>query len=107
MPFTWRINITPNPTPGGPAQFQFDDPSPDVVTGDSIIWSNQDTVPHFPCLATNQTLFMSNQIAAQSTSPSFVPRSDGTITYICSLHQGETGTIVVTKPATAAPVTTD
>ena len=47
MPFTWRINITPNPQPPGPAIFKFDQP-PQIQVGDQIIWSNDDTVAHFP-----------------------------------------------------------
>jgi hypothetical protein len=38
---------------------------------------------------------MSNQIAANSSSPGFAPGTPGTITYHCSLHPGETGSFVV------------
>jgi len=106
MPFTWRINIKTNPTPGGPALFEFEESPQQIVLGDLIIWSNQDTVPHFPGAADNKTLFMSNQIAPNSSSSNFRTTKDGTITYICSLHPNEIGTIVVgTTPA--APVRTE
>ena len=94
MPFTWRINIKKNPKPPGPAVFEFDQP-PQIQVGDQIIWSNNDTVPHFPTPVNQTFLFMANQIAAQSTSPSFAPSQAGTISYVCSLHPAETGTIVV------------
>jgi plastocyanin len=103
MPFTWRINIRKNPQRGGPAIFEFEE-TPQVNVGDLIFWSNDDTVPHWPCEVGNQSAFMTNQIAAKSTSPSFAPGQEGTITYICSLHPGETGVIDVLAPkAPAAP----
>ena len=105
MPFTWRINITKNPTPGGPAVFEFAQP-PQIYLGDQIFWSNDDTVPHLPCTAGNPTIFMANQIAAKSTSPGFAPGTPGTVTYICSLHPGETGTFEVLATPPAPPVST-
>jgi len=94
MPFTWRINITPNPQQYGPAIFTFDEP-PQIQVGDQIIWSNNDTVAHFPAPVGQSYVFMPNQIAPNSTSPGFAPGTPGTISYVCSLHAGETGTIVV------------
>jgi plastocyanin len=94
MPFTWRINIKPNPTPGGPAIFEFDQP-PQIQVGDQIVWSNDDTLAHFPTPVDQTYAFMANQIAANSTSPAFAPSQQGTIRYHCSLHPSETGTIVV------------
>jgi plastocyanin len=94
MPFTWRINIRQNPKPPGPAIFEFDQP-PQIQVGDQIIWSNDDTVAHFPTPVNQTYVFMTNQIAAKSTSPGFAPSTPGTINYVCSLHPGESGTIVV------------
>ena len=96
MPFTWRINIKPNPapTPSAPAIFEFDQP-PQIQVGDQVIWSNDDTVAHFPTPDDPNVSFLSNQVAAKSTSPAFAPGKPGTITYKCSLHPGETGNIVV------------
>jgi plastocyanin len=96
MPFTWRINIKPGPAPGQ-ASFEFEE-LPQVQVGDQIFWSNDDTAPHWPALDGNPTFFMSNQIAGTSTSSSFTPSREETITYICSLHPGETGTIEVGPP---------
>jgi len=98
MPFTWRINIMPNPQPPGPAIFAFDQP-PQIQVGDQIIWSNNDTVAHFPTPVGQQYAFMPNQIAPNSTSPGFAPSTSGTINYICSLHPGETGTITIASPS--------
>ena len=105
MPFTWKINITRNPKQPGPAIFEFDIP-PDIQIGDQIIWSNNDTVPHFPTPVDQKFVFMANQIAGKSTSPGFAPSANGTIDYVCSLHKGESGTIVVgSKPPAAPPPT--
>lgn len=95
MPFTWRINIRPNPQPSSPAIYQPQQVQAEV--GDQIIWSNDDNVPHFPTPAGRGYQFMPNQIAAHSTSPAFAPGTAGTINYFCSLHPSETGTIVVTS----------
>jgi len=104
MPATWTININKG-TAGDPATF---DPQilSDVAPGDQITWANYDeTEPHWPGLQNpdgtiDETYFMQNQIAPKpkftsSTSSAFSPGSKGTLTYVCSLHQGETGTIDV------------
>lgn len=99
MPFTWRINIKKNPaTPSGqPALFEFDQ-APQIQVGDQIIWSNDDSRPHFPTPDDPSLVFMTNQIAAKSTSPAFSPDAPGKISYSCSLHLNECGTIEVTEP---------
>lgn len=94
MPFAWRINIKTNPKKGEPALFEFEE-TPQVNVGDLVFWSNTDTVAHFPCLANQQQAFMTNQIAAKSSSRNFAPGKAGTIHYICSLHSGEKGVIEV------------
>src|SRR5215471_1597440 len=94
MPFNWRINITRNPKKGKPAIFTFEE-TPQVEVGDSIFWSNQDKVAHWPALAGQDDAFMPNQIASRSSSPAFAPGQPGTITYICALHKGEGGVINV------------
>ena len=95
IPVLWRINIRPNPHPPGPAIFEFEQP-PKIEVGDQIFWSNADTLAHFPEPGSPTTYgFMTNQIAAQSTSPGFAPSTPGTINYHCSLHPAETGTITV------------
>jgi plastocyanin len=100
MPFTWRINIKPNPTPPPPVIFQFDQP-PQIQVGDQIIWSNEDRVAHFPAPDNPASAaFMTNQIASYSTSSAFAPGTVGTVDYHCSIHPGETGTFVVQASGT-------
>ena len=95
MPFTWRINIETNPKPPGPAVFEFDQNPPQIQVGDQIIWSNNDTVAHFPTPVGQSYAFMPNQIAPQSTSPAFAPGTPGTIAYKCALHPDEAARFVV------------
>ena len=104
MPFAWRINITKNPKPGQPAIFTFEE-TPDVKIGDLIFWSNDDKVAHWPGLATDPKAFLPNKIAKNSTSQNFAPGTVGTITYVCTLHKGETGTIQVGAAPTLPPST--
>ncbi len=99
MPFNWNINITPNQTQPGPAQF---DPNPltQAAPGDQIFWANNDGVAHWPGLLNangtiNETYFMANQIAPNSTSYAFTPSADATLEYACSIHPNEKGTIQV------------
>ena len=94
MPFTWRINIRQNPKPPGPAIFEFDQP-PQIQVGDQIIWSNNDTLAHFPKPVGQSYEFMPSQIAPQSTSPSFAPGTQGTIDYYCALHPDEKASFAV------------
>jgi plastocyanin len=82
--------------------FTFEE-TPQVEIGDVIFWSNQDKVAHWPGLKENATAFTANQIAPHSTSAVFAPGQTGTISYICTLHDGEEGTIVV---GAAPPATT-
>ena len=103
MAFTWRINIRKNPEPGGPAVFEFDDAAPQVEIGDQVFWSNGDGRAHWPALDSNREFFMTNQIAADSTSPAFAPGTTGTINYICWLHPGEAGVITVCDAPDATP----
>jgi plastocyanin len=100
---TWRINIKKNPTQPPPAVFSFDEP-PQIQVGDQVFWSNDDTVAHWPAVTGNPTFFMDFQIAPKSTSPAFAPGNVGPISYFCSLHPTETGTIdVQATPAPAPP----
>ena len=104
MPFNWTINIDPgHKLPLQPIQPppQFSpNPLTQVAPGDQIFWANNDNVAHWPGLlnadnSINTTYFMPNQIAPNSTSEAFSPIADARLTYACSLHPGETGTIQV------------
>jgi len=99
MPFTWQIKIDKN-SPGTAYKYA---PTPltNVAIGDVIIWTNNDSNPHWPALKNgdgtlNTTYFMANQIAPNSPSANFVPGVTGTFTYVDSLNPtGPTGTIIV------------
>jgi len=98
MPFTWTISI--NKGPAGQEAVFSPNPLPEVATGDQIIWSNKDSIPHYPGLVNEDgtidtAFFMPNQIAKDSTSPAFSPGVAATLNYACSLHPGETGSIQV------------
>jgi plastocyanin len=105
MPFAWRINITKNPKKGKPAIFSFEE-TPQVAVGDAIFWSNQDTVAHWPGLPNNDTVFIPNKIARNSTSQVYTPGQPGTINYVCSLHPNETGVIQVAPAPPPPPLPT-
>ena len=97
MPFQFLINI--NKASGSHAKF--DPPvTNNIAPGDQIVWANNDTQAHWPGLKNadgtiDQTFFMANQIAPNSSSTTFSPGSKGTLNYVCSLHPTETGTIEV------------
>lgn len=74
----------------------FDPPDLDANVGDQIFWTNDDDQAHWPGLSGNDTFFMPNQIAPQSTSPIFSPGAAAQYDYVCSLHPGETGKITIT-----------
>ena len=94
MPFQWLIKIGKS----APATFS---PNPlNAAVGDEIVWSNNDSQPHWPGLVQsngqiNTTFFMPNQIAPNSTSTTFIPSAAGPLPYRCSLHPNESGTIQV------------
>lgn len=106
-----QININPGDA-GSPVTF--DPPSLPVEVGDQIFWTNNDeNLPHWPGLkktdgSIDETFFMRNQIAPASSSTIFSPGPPATdpvyriteyqLVYVCSLHQGEQGTIVVRTP---------
>ncbi|ADV83109.1 cupredoxin domain-containing protein [Terriglobus saanensis] len=99
MPFNWTIDIDSN-KPQPPLVKFHPNPLTQVAPGDQVVWANNDGVPHWPGLlnsdgSINETYFMPNQIAPQSTSDAFSPAADGTLQYACSLHPGEKGTIQV------------
>ena len=99
MPFNWTININTNKPQPPLARF---DPNPltQVAPGDQLFWANNDVEAHWPGLQNsdgtiNETYFIPNQIAPNSTSDAFSAAASGTLKYACSLHPDETGTIVV------------
>ena len=75
-----------------------------VKVRDTIFWTNNDSVAHWPGLLNDDgtidpTFFIPNQIAPNGdTSPPFGSGKPDSFRYECSLHQGqgEEGTITVT-----------
>ncbi len=69
-------------------------PNPiEIAVGDSVTWTNSDTVPH-TATARDRALLQSGTIAA---GESFTQTFDeaGTIEYFCEFHAGMKGTVVV------------
>jgi len=64
-----------------------------VKAGRVVTWSNEDRVPH-DVVATSGASFRSTNLLGDAT---FTWRAEapGTVRYVCSLHQGMTGTITV------------
>jgi plastocyanin len=64
-----------------------------VRAGQTITWTNHDRVPH-DVVATKGATFDSDNLDAGGTF-SFRASAPGEIAYVCTLHQGMTGTITV------------
>jgi len=62
-----------------------------VKRGDRVVWVNKDPFPH---TATADGTFDSKSIAA-GHSWSYVAQKSGKFAYICTLHPGMNGTLVV------------
>lgn len=65
-----------------------------VKVGEKVTWVNDDTVDH-DVKATSGADFGSDTFGKDGTF-SFTPDKAGTIEYVCTLHQGMTGTLTVT-----------
>jgi amicyanin len=74
------------------ANFTFDPPQITVKSGTTVVWTNDDDIPHTVMSTTkafkSQALDTSDKFAFTFTAP-------GTYKYFCSLHPHMTGTIVV------------
>jgi plastocyanin len=66
-----------------------------VKVGQKITWTNNDSVAH-NVTATSGASFRSSDFS-QGGSFSYTPTKAGTISYVCTLHPGMNGTIVVTR----------
>ena len=69
---------------------------PDSVTvkvGEKVTWTNDDSTDH-NVTATHGAKFMS-QAFGNGKTYSFTPRRAGTISYVCTLHPGMAGKLVV------------
>jgi hypothetical protein len=105
MPFSWQISI--NKIKGGGYVYAPAVLNP-VAIADEVIFTNNDDKPHWPALvditgtAANPTkYFMAHQIPPHTSSSTWIPGVNGTVTYADSLDQNAsrpTGTIVVAPP---------
>lgn len=66
-----------------------------VRLGQTVVWTNEDRVPH-DVVATSGARFDSRNLDAGG-SFEYRPTAVGTIAYVCTLHQGMDGTITVTR----------
>jgi plastocyanin len=71
--------------------FKFVPDKLEVQVGDTVIWKNEDIVPH---TATAKKLFDSKKLD-QGQSWSYVARQKGSHPYICLYHPTMTGELVV------------
>lgn len=66
-----------------------------VKVGEKITWTNQDSVDHNVMSQSGEQI--ASQNFGQGGTFSFTPTRAGTIKYVCTIHPGMDGTIVVTK----------
>ena len=66
-----------------------------VKVGRTVRWTNGDRVPH-DVVATRGATFDSRRLDAGG-SFSFRATKAGTITYVCTLHQGMAGTLTIVR----------
>ncbi len=66
-----------------------------VKVGQKVRWTNNEPIPH-NVTATDGADFKSKNLN-ESQSYEFTPTTAGTIQYVCTIHNGQDGTITVTK----------
>ena len=69
--------------------------SASVKVGETVTWVNSSRIPH-DVVATSGASFESDVFAPGMTF-SFSPMRPGAISYVCTLHQGMSGTLVVRR----------
>ena len=66
-----------------------------VRAGQKVRWANDDTIAH-NVVATKGASFQSEILDAGDTF-SYTPRKTGTIDYVCTIHSGQDGKLIVRK----------
>jgi plastocyanin len=66
-----------------------------VKLGKTVHWRNADRVPH-DAVATSGADFRSRRLSEGQTF-AFRPTAPGRVTYVCTVHQGMTGTLIVER----------
>jgi plastocyanin len=72
--------------------FQYAPESITVELGDTVVWRNQDIVPH---TATAKAKGLDTGSIGANTSGQYVAKAKGTYTYDCTFHPTMKGTLVV------------
>jgi plastocyanin len=80
------------------ADFAFSPPMLTITAGDTVTWTNEDSVAH---TATSTTGVFDSGDLALGASFSFTFTTPGTYTYLCTPHPSMTGQIVVVAAAPA------
>lgn len=87
------------------AGFAFAPATLNAQAGDTVVWTNNDSVPHTATSDSGSPSFSTGQIAAGS-SASVTFTAAGTYTYFCEIHPGMRGTIAVAAAAASPTATT-
>ena len=74
------------------ANFTFDPPQITVKTGTTVVWTNDDDIPH---TVTSTTHAFKSAALDTNDKFTFTFATAGTFPYFCALHPHMTGTIVV------------
>src|SRR5687768_16047374 len=83
--------------------FAFSPPTIEIRVGDTVRWTNRDTVAH---TATAQNGSFDTGLLAEGESGSIRFTAAGTYRYVCTPHPNMTGTVVVRAAATVVPPNT-
>ena len=83
--------------------FAFSPRSIEIRVGDTVRWTNRDTVAH---TATAQNGSFDTGLLAEGDSGSIRFSAAGTYRYVCTPHPNMTGTVVVRAAATVVPPNT-
>ncbi len=78
------------------ANFTFDPPQVTVKAGTTVVWTNDDDIPH---TVTSSTLAFKSAALDTDQKFSFTFTTPGAYKYFCALHPHMTGTIVVKAAA--------
>lgn len=66
-----------------------------VKVGQKIVWTNNEAIVH-NVTATDGADFESDSLGENDTFE-YTPKKAGTISYVCTIHSGQNGTITVTE----------
>ena len=105
--------VTTNPTPGADTSPQSEaGGSGDVVSiamkdikfvphdaevkvGQKVVWENDDTAPHN--VTAEEGADFKSETLNQGATFDYTPKKAGTIAYVCTIHPGQDGKLIVTK----------